>query len=53
MLNFKEELAKFEPILELDHIENSIRSSEVQDILDILQHISKDIKDIDYSENEK
>ncbi|NLK37068.1 MAG: hypothetical protein GX299_03170 [Epulopiscium sp.] len=41
MINFKEELEKYQPMLELDSLESSIRSSEIQDILDILQHISK------------
>lgn len=40
MLDFKEELAKFEPILEIDDIEDAIHSSELQDVLDIMQHIS-------------
>ena len=42
MIDFKQELSKYQPILELDRIEDSIHTSEIQDILDILQHISKD-----------
>lgn len=41
MINFKEELAKYEPILEIDDIENTIHSNELQDMFDILQHISR------------
>ena len=41
MIDFKQELSKYQPILELERIEDSIHTSEVQDILDILQHISK------------
>lgn len=41
MINFKEELLKYETILEIDDIEKSIHSDELQDMLDILQHISK------------
>ncbi len=52
MINFKEELEKYQPILELDALENSIRSSEIQDILDILQHISKNTNSI-YKNNEE
>ena len=41
MIDFKQELSKYQPILELERIEESIHTSEVQDILDILQHLSK------------
>ena len=41
MINFKEELLKYEPIMELDEIEGSIYSDSMQDMFDILQHISK------------
>ena len=41
MIDFKQELSKYQPILELERIEDSIHTSEVQDILDILQHLSK------------
>ncbi len=41
MIDFKQELSKYQPILELEKIEDSIHTSEVQDILDILQHLSK------------
>lgn len=40
MINFKEELGKYQPVLELDNIEDAIHSGEVQDMLDILQHLS-------------
>lgn len=41
MIDFQQELTKYQPILELEKIEDSIHNSEVQDILDILQHIAK------------
>lgn len=40
MINLKDELSKYKPILELDHIEDAIHASEMEDILDILQHLS-------------
>lgn len=40
MINFREELQKFKPVLEIDDIEDSIHSDELQDLLDILNHIS-------------
>lgn len=41
MIKFKEELAKFQPVLEIDDIEKSIRSDESQDILDLLHYALK------------
>ncbi|MEA4815649.1 hypothetical protein SDC9_172854 [bioreactor metagenome] len=41
MINFKEELLKYEPIMEIDEIENSIYSDSMQDMFDILQYITK------------
>ena len=40
MINFKEELLKFEPVLEIDGIEKSIYDNELVDILDMLNYIS-------------
>ena len=44
MFNFKEELSIYQPILEIDQIEASLHTSEMQDLLDILQHIAKEKK---------
>ena len=40
MINFKEELLKFEPVLEIEGIEKSIYENELVDILDMLNYIS-------------
>ncbi|MBE6007689.1 MAG: hypothetical protein E7235_00655 [Lachnospiraceae bacterium] len=40
MINFKEELLKFEPVLEIENIEKSIYENELVDILDMLNYIS-------------
>ncbi len=40
MINFKEELLKFEPVLEIDDIEKTIFDNELVDILDMLNYIS-------------
>ena len=40
MFNFKEELSRYQPILEIDQM----HTSEMQDLLDILQHIAKEKK---------
>ncbi|HIY05234.1 MAG TPA: hypothetical protein H9733_09770 [Candidatus Anaerotignum merdipullorum] len=42
MINFKEELEKYQPLLELDDIESALHPSQMQDLLDILQHIAKE-----------
>lgn len=41
MINFKEEILKYEPILEIDDIEGAIHANELQDMFDMLQYISK------------
>ena len=41
MINFKEELKKYEPILEISEVEESIRKSEVTDMFDLLRTIAK------------
>ena len=40
MLNFNEELKKYQPALEVDEIQNSLNIGELQDILDMLQYVS-------------
>ena len=50
MLSFKEELAKYECIMELDDIEQSIQNDELQDMLDILLKISKQNESREQSE---
>ncbi|NLM12414.1 MAG: hypothetical protein GX209_01525 [Epulopiscium sp.] len=44
MLDFKEELNKFKPILEVDRIEETIQSNEIKDVLDLLTQITKNIE---------
>lgn len=41
MINFKEEIKKYGKILEVEEIEDSISSSEIKDIMDMLQYITK------------
>lgn len=45
MIDFKEELKKYKPILEVDDIESSIQFDEIQDIEDLLQNLSKKLDD--------
>ena len=44
MFNFKDELSRYQPILEIDQIEDALQPSQMQDLLDILQYIAKDKK---------
>lgn len=44
MFDFKEELKKYQPILELDDIESNLQQSQMQDLLDIVQHLLKERK---------
>ncbi len=39
MINFQEELSKFNPILEIENIEDNILNDEIIDIIDIIQEI--------------
>lgn len=40
MLNFREELKKYQPLKELSTIEEELHSSQMQDLLDLLQYIA-------------
>lgn len=44
MFNLKEELSKYKPILEVDQIENALHPSQLNDLVDILQHIAAEKK---------
>ena len=44
MFNFKDELSRYQPIMDIDQIEEALHPSQMQDLLDILQHIAKEKK---------
>ena len=44
MFNFKDELTRYQPIMEINQIEDALQPSQMQDLLDILQHIAKEKK---------
>ena len=44
MFDFKKEINRFKPILEIDDVENSINTNEVQDIMDLLELAIKEKK---------
>lgn len=43
MIDFKEEIEKYKPVLSMDDVEKSVRSDEVKDVMDLLQYITKKI----------
>ena len=45
MIDFKEEINKYKPILSVDDVETTVVNDEVKDIMDLLQYITKQIKE--------
>ena len=44
MINFKQELEKYKPMLEVEKLEEKIKNDEIHDIIDLLEDILKNIK---------
>jgi len=45
MINFDEEVAKFQPSLEVDQAEEVIKNNDLTDLTDIMKSMIKDFKD--------
>lgn len=45
MINFEEELKKFQPVLELDEVEETVRERELTDLLGLLDARGKETGD--------
>lgn len=45
MINFDEEIAKFQPSLEVEQAEDVINKNDLTDISDIIKTLIKDLKD--------
>ncbi len=45
MINFDEEIAKFQPSLEVDQAEDVINNNDLSDITDIIKTMLKELKD--------
>lgn len=45
MINFEEELSKFQPSLEVDQAEEAIYNNDLTDVYDIIKDLVKDKKD--------
>ncbi len=41
MIDFDKELQRYEPKLDINHIEDTISEEDIQDIFDILKHFIK------------
>lgn len=50
MFNFKEELSKYQPILELEEIQDSLHPSQLKDLMDILESIA-DEKTVSFAQS--
>jgi hypothetical protein len=46
MINFDEELKRFQPSLEVDQTEEAIYSNDLKDITDIVLQMTKDLRGI-------
>lgn len=44
MINFDDELAKFQPSLDVDQAEEAINGNDLTDVTDILKEIMKEMK---------
>lgn len=42
MIDFRKEILKYKPVLEVDEIETSINSNEIEDLIDVLKKFSSD-----------
>lgn len=44
MINFEEELEKFQPSLEVDEAEEAINNNDLTDVTDLLKELMKEMK---------
>ena len=43
MIDFREEINKYTPILELEQVAEAAKKDELKDVMDILQHITNQL----------
>ncbi|GHU53171.1 hypothetical protein AGMMS49975_10550 [Clostridia bacterium] len=46
MLDFKEELSKYKPVLEVAEIEQSLQGDDMKDVMDLLNHLKAVPKEV-------
>lgn len=44
MIDFKEEILKYKPLIEIDDVEESIKLDEITDVMEILRQMIKHMK---------
>ena len=49
MIDFKEEISKYKPVLSVDEVE-SVVNDEVKDMMDLLQYITRQLKEKEVKE---
>lgn len=47
MIDFKTEITKYKQVLEVGEVENAINSDEIQDMMELLDKLSKQVKTSD------
>lgn len=43
MIDFKEEINKYRPVMQIEDVETAVHSDEIKDVMDMLQYITKQI----------
>lgn len=43
MIDFKEEINKYKPVIGMDDVEKAVQTDEVRDVMDLLQYLAKQI----------
>lgn len=43
MIDFREEINKYKPIIGMDDVEKAVQTDEVRDVMDLLQYLAKQI----------
>ena len=41
MIDFQEELKKFKPVLEIEELQDGAANNDVEDMIELLQHLSR------------
>lgn len=43
MIDFREEISKYKPLVSIDDVEVAVQTDEVRDVMDLLQYIAKQV----------
>ncbi|MGI6117145.1 MAG: hypothetical protein ACOYBC_02025 [Bilifractor sp.] len=53
MLNYEEELKKFEPCLDVDEVEDAVYSRDLTDVFDLIREVQRNQRMSRYQEEEE